>query len=345
LLPLSDRRAQRYSDHGYQVGLLAQFGHIFRDWSNYGRRTCLSDLVPAVAEWERNLARPLARRSARRYVALATADRLRTIGDYYLTGIAEKLEDARHHAVVRMRLSDGKVLLHWDQKACYPRLDPDDAREDAARFSRRAIPKLLELASAGASLHYAVFTLPNFVPGELRVGMKKISKRFARLVRRCKAGEIKGCEGVIGALSVLEAPASASHDWNVHLNVVLVNKGPWLDYRALRAAWHWNVEVRRIPPELDKVEAALREIVKYSVQTVASKSQAKADAGPMPKFPSGCMRSVNSAGPAPTARSTGCQRPNLSTPLNSLTSGRSPGIAAAATWRTFLFLTRYRVIS
>ena len=237
-------------------------------------------LTAHAAEARRATQRKLAGFSKRAVVREAVLARLDVLNQYVgydrqLFALLDRMRFARHSFTLAVRRSDGKCLRQWDQKSGDARLDPDDAREEAARFSRRVSPAVEKLIAGGARVTYAVFTMPNFAPGELRRGCRTIYRRFSGFLRRCKRGKVPGCSGIRGAAVVLEAPLGAGRDWNVHLNVLLVHDG-FIDYRALRAAWHWNVELKPVVPTQSGVASALREIIKYSVQSVAEKSAAKA---------------------------------------------------------------------
>lgn len=240
-------------------------------------------LTAHAAEGRRSTQQKLdgfSRRALVRAAVLARLQRLHAYVGYDRTlfDLVDRMRMARREFTIAVRLSDGKRLRQWDQKSGDARLDPDDAREEAARFSRRVSPAVEKLIEGGARVTYAVFTMPNFAPGELRRGCATIYRRFSSFLRRCKRGKVPGCRGIRGAAVVLEAPLGARRDWNVHLNVLLVHDG-FIDYRALRAAWHWNVELKPVTPTQAGVASALREIIKYSVQSVAEKSASKAGGG------------------------------------------------------------------
>lgn len=174
-----------------------------------------------------------------------------------------RLRSARLRGCYGYSLSASKWVVMWDDKAGLSRLCPDDAREEAMRLRRRVQGKLEELQAAGRTLTYAVFTLPNFAPGKLRAGMAQIFKRFKALLKRTDAIE--------GSLAVLEAPLGQSRDWNVHLNVIAVTRG-LLDYKRIRALWHWNVEFRKLSNAPGAIGGALTELIKYAVAATSAKS-------------------------------------------------------------------------
>lgn len=248
-----------------------------------------SALIAHSAEARRALEKKLDGFTRRALVREQVLARLRVLRHYVgfdrqLDALLDRMQHARQEFTISRRLSDGKLLRQWDQKSGDARLDPDDAREEAARWSRRVSPAVESMIAAGDRVTYAVFTMPNFAPGELRRGCRTIYRRFSGFLRRCKRGKVPGCSAIRGAAVVLEAPLGARRDWNVHLNVLLVHKG-FIDYRALRAAWHWNVELQPVVPTQAGVANALREIIKYNVLSVAEKSADKAAARRSPAPP------------------------------------------------------------
>lgn len=196
--------------------------------------------------------------------------------DPSIARLVEKLRLARRTGTYMYNRETGKLRVIADDKAELPLLCPDDAREEAARLQRRYVPTLAAWRNSGKALHYAVFTTPNAPPGKLRAEMVSIVKRFTKIFRRGRSfPEVKG------ALLTLEAPLAADRNWNVHINVLLMCDG-FLDYEKLRAAWHWNVEIDRVRPKErsdesyeDAVRRTLRELVKYPVQAMPTKSEEK----------------------------------------------------------------------
>lgn len=196
--------------------------------------------------------------------------------DPSIARLVEKLRLARRTGTYMYNRATGKIVTIVDDKAGLPLLCPDDARDEASRLQRRYVPTLAAWRNSGKALHYAVFTTPNAPPGKLRAEMVSIVKRFTKIFRRGR-----GFPEVKGALLTLEAPLAADRDWNVHLNVLLMCDG-FLDYEKLRAAWHWNVEIDRVRPNErgeesyeDAVRRTLRELVKYPVQAMPTKSEEK----------------------------------------------------------------------
>ena len=96
-------------------------------------------------------------------------------------------------------------------------------------------------------------------------------------------GEIQiagGGELVVEAVAAVARGWSRSGDaptrggtWNIHLNVILVTKGFFIDYGALRRAWgDLNIECRRIGGTPIEAACALRECIKYAALAVSEKS-------------------------------------------------------------------------
>jgi hypothetical protein len=278
-----ERAEQAHVERELQALEGREFGRFYTDPETGEARTW-TDLAPLAVNVAREAGQRLERYSERARVRQAIVDRLHGMdfsyrSQPYLDRIIGRMMVARTSATLAVRLSDQKRLIRWDTKTGNSRLDPDDAREEAQRFSKRLMPRLLELQRQGARLTYAVFTVPNVAPGELRRGCTRTLGRLGRFLRRARAGEYPGIGGqILGAAAVLEAPLSESRDWNVHVNVILAHRG-FIDFGELRRLWHWNVEFRPIKSGPRYLEAALREVIKYSVQAVTAKSAEHAEDG------------------------------------------------------------------
>lgn len=196
------------------------------------------------------------------------------VADPRLEKVPMQLREARQKGLVMYRPSDRKFITIWDTKAGIPLLCPDDAREEAMRVQRRYVPTLAAWRNDGKALHKIVLTVPNFAPGKLHEGMRAIFKRFNKIILKSgRFPEIKG------ALVVLEAPLGETRDWNVHLNVILMCDG-FLEYQKLRDLWLWTFNARRIRGDsVEDIEKELREIIKYPVQAMPSKSAEHAAGG------------------------------------------------------------------
>jgi hypothetical protein len=199
-----------------------------------------------------------------------------TRADPSIARLVEKLRLARRTGTYMYNRASGKIVTIVDDKAGLPLLCPDDARDEAARLQRRYVPALAEWRNSGKALHYAVFTTPNAAPGKLRGEMVSIVKRFTKIFRRGR-----GFPEVKGALLTLEAPLGGGRDWNVHVNVLLMCDG-FLDYEKVRRAWHWDVHLERVRADRfdgetyeDAVRRSLRELAKYPVQAMPTKSEEK----------------------------------------------------------------------
>ncbi len=192
---------------------------------------------------------------------------------------------------------DGHHVVAWDAKCDVGVLCPHEAREETQRLAKRYLPKLCEHIGHGMRLYYAVFTMPNFQPGELKRGQKLIYKRFKSILKKKRPKKLGGGPlfPIRGAISVLEAPLAYDLTWNVHLNVIMVCD-KYLNYEKLRKFWHWNVDIqdeqamRRttesrmlwksqqsgnpMPPITRELvlEQAMLELIKYTIQTVSEKS-------------------------------------------------------------------------
>jgi hypothetical protein len=207
-----------------------EFGRLFPDPQG-GETRSYTDLAPLAAVVQSETVQRLERYSERARVRWAIVSRLQAMSrehqaQPYLDKLICRMREARSSATVAVRVSDQKRLIRWDNKTGIARLDPDDAREEAARFSKRLMPRLLDLQRQGARLTYCCFTVPNVAPGELRSGCRRTLARLGGLLRRALAGEFPQLGGqVLGAAAVLEAPLAARRAWNLPLNLLLVHKG------------------------------------------------------------------------------------------------------------------------
>lgn len=199
--------------------------------------------------------------------------------------------------------------LLWTGRAGLVKLCPDDARNEGQRVSKMYGERLKLCDDGGYVLRYAVFSLPNYPQHHLGSGIDEIKKLFkerithalrAPVIERDRRGRPRSRttarnmrdEGrlfpdLVGALCCIEAPLSGrylegdfSNAWNVHLNAILVFRKsadqPFgrPDYEPIRAAWGADVHFAMIPQgDSDATAAALRECIKYPLQTVATKSQ------------------------------------------------------------------------
>jgi hypothetical protein len=255
-----------------QVRAAGQFGNVYEDELTQQRRSYLSlipDTIRASAQLELDLPAYSERAEIRRRLADKIEREVLPLHcPRWLERYPEKLRSARRTGCFGLRRDTGRPIIYWDEKAGLSRVCPDDAREEAQRLKRRVLDPLQAAQSSGAALDYAVFTTPNAEPGKLRQEMKAIYRRFRKLLP--KFPQIKG------ALCVLEAPLGQARDWNVHLNVIFVSRG-FVNWGELRAAWHWNMEIRRLPKAPGAIAGALAELIKYAVAATVSKSQEKAE--------------------------------------------------------------------
>lgn len=214
-----------------------------------------------------------ARKAVARYIEMTVAP---ACADPDVRKLPARLREARQTGTIMYRKQDQKFITMWDQKAGLPLLCPDDAREEAMRVQRRVVPAVMKaLEQKGARAYSCVFTQPNDAPGQLRAGMRRLSKRFNAFIRKCKRDQSLP---ILGAYAVMEAPLGGYRTWHPHLNVILITSG-WFDYAKLRELWRCNVHVERLVGSQDSIEAALRELIKYSVRSVPEKSHAKAHSG------------------------------------------------------------------
>jgi hypothetical protein len=265
-----DDRFKHRFEEVYEAG---EFGAVFTD--ELGATRSYASLIPTAAKVQQEFTRDLAGYSERAADRQALADciagtQLRS-GWYppWAENYPLRLRTARRSGCLGIELATGRRIVYWDNKAGLSRLCPDDAREDAMRLIRRYLPELVKLQASGHRLTYAVFTTPNAPPGKLREAMAAIFRRFKHVSK--KFPQLKG------ALCVLEAPLGRERDWNVHLNVLLVTTQEFFDWRELRKAWHWNVELKLLPQDDEEaIRKALAEIIKYAIKATPSKSAEKA---------------------------------------------------------------------
>lgn len=193
--------------------------------------------------------------------------------DPRLQRMPAELVTARRSGTTSYRPADDRYIRMYDLKAGLRLLCPDDSREESDRLYRRYAGQLLEWMEPGSShqVHYLVLTCPHARPGLLARRMRGLIKRARKVL-----GEFP-C--VTGALFVLEAPLSEARNWNVHLNVIVTTDGSFFDYGRLRARWRWQLEAQRLRGGEEALRGAVRELLKYSVQAIPTKSAEKLASG------------------------------------------------------------------
>lgn len=196
----------------------------------------------------------------------------------WLDTLANRLRNCRQRGTLA-QMSNGKTVVLWDSKCGQSRLCPDEARNETHRLIEIygiAIPSYLR-KKPGSRLYYATLTLPNFPDGRLRYGLENIYRRWNKLRKSRRNGKLR-FPSLKGALCVVEAPRSARGDWNVHMNVFFV-ADDYFSFSDLRAAWHWNLDIKQVDADPGKITSALREAIKYAVEITPSKSMRKAESG------------------------------------------------------------------
>ena len=210
-----------------------------------------------------------------------------------LYDLAVKLRDCRKEGPIGLKPGGGFIRV-YDDKCSDVKLCPHESRQETQRLMQRYIPAVREWKQAhrGNAFQFAVFTLPNYEPGDLAAGKKDIMDRFAKLRER------KCMENVAGGLVIQEDPLSARGDWNVHLNVILLVDGHF-DWAAVREAWGGNIHFEGEDglrsktrqklhqrgqdaagmDDLDVLTHAFMELAKYAGAPASSKSAQKADDG------------------------------------------------------------------
>lgn len=189
--------------------------------------------------------------------------------DPRLQRMPAELVTARRSGTTSYRPIDDRYVRMYDHKAGLRLLCPDDSREESDRLYRRYSPRLLEWMEPGSShqVHYIVLTCPHARPGLLAKRMRGLITRARKVLSEFKC--------VTGSVFVLEAPLSAARKWNVHLNVIVTTDGSFFDYGALRARWRWQLEAQRLSGGEEALRGAVRELLKYSVQAIPTKSAEK----------------------------------------------------------------------
>ena len=278
MLDASDVRADRYQ----QPLQAAEFGALFTDHTTgeiHSYASMIESASKAAAQFELNLEHHNDRAKMRGLLAEKIAREVVPVCPMpFIAKMPDKLLNARKSGTFGVHMVSGKGIVLWDDKASLSRLCPDDAREEASRLQRRYVPAVEEAWKDGCHVQYAVFTMPNFAPGELAKGMKQIYDRFRALLKKKDADGNLLFPEIEGALCVLEAPMAWDRTWNVHLNVMLVVRG-FCDYAKLRRLWHWNVEFKKLPTgDVEHLRKSFRELIKYAVQATSEKSSEKGEA-------------------------------------------------------------------
>lgn len=202
----------------------------------------------------------MSRRADRRSLELALADKLEMCGsllDSDVWKLSASMRLCRQQGVIGVVPGREGYQVAWSHKCGSVRLCPDEAREEAQRLDnkyREAIQDWLS-ASRTRSVHYSVFTLHNFRPGDLARGKKYIFEKFKPIFDQFPS--------IKGAVVSEEDPLSKHNDWNLHLNVLFLVEGS-LDYGAVRAWWGSNIHFQLVKHE--KIGDSLRELIKYSVK-------------------------------------------------------------------------------
>jgi hypothetical protein len=179
------------------------------------------------------------------------------------------LVHARRSGTTAYNPETDRYVRYYDAKAEKPLLCPDDSREEGSRLYRRYAPQLAEWMDPGSGhqVHYVVLTCPHARPGLLARRMRGLITRARKVLAEFRC--------VTGALIVLEAPLSAARKWNVHLNVIVTTDGSFFDYERLRHRWRWQLDAQRLAGGEEDLRRAISELLKYAVQTVATKSAEK----------------------------------------------------------------------
>lgn len=204
-----------------------------------------------------------------------------TSADPSLVKMVERLRAARMSGTKQFNPGTGRMITMWDDKAELARLCPDDSREESDRMSRRYLPMMVRWSGNGTKMRQrwrtvqsCVFAPRNYPAGQLDAGQRDCWSSFVKtIIHPSKAllRQYPTLRSIKGALCTMESPLSANHDWNVHLNVILLCDG-YLDWTELQAAWGSSLFVREVKGTEEEVAGALRELIKYAVRAVPEKS-------------------------------------------------------------------------
>ena len=241
--------------------------------------------------------------NARREAEHALADYIEAISEEY-AGLVARLRSCRMSGVVG-RKPDGSFIATWDEKCSLVRLCPDEARTETARVVHAYVPEIRRWISRKPNrrVYFAVFTAANAQPGELAGAKQLLFEQFKDWLRHqyeacplvlgehgfehARRRRLPAFPQISGALVVEEDPLSASGDWNVHLNVLLL-ADDWVDFGEARDVWGANLHIRPVDP--GNLTHAVLELIKYATQTVPTKSAEKrarraSDAPAMTEWP------------------------------------------------------------
>lgn len=249
------------------------------DWQFWGSAEGTLPADDVVAE----LSPELAARAQRREAEHALAD--------YLESKVLPVEPSMARVINKARMCrtsgycgwlDGQATIAWDSKCGDVHLCPDESREETARLIRRYVEHMAGWIGA-SPLHrgfYAVLTWPNAPRGDLKVAKAAAFAHFARWLKK-----FPNCKG---ALVCQEDPLSAAHDWNVHLNVILLWSGR-CNWEELREEWNHWAHIQLL--DKDGLTGTMRELVKYSAKLVRQERDKRApgdddeSAPPMVEWP------------------------------------------------------------
>lgn len=228
--------------------------------------------------------------NARRVAEHALADYIESL-DFPPPDLVKRLRSCRMRGAVG-RKPDGRFIVAWESKCSLGRLCPDEARAETLRLIEKYVHDIRIWISRkpGRRVHYGVFTARNVPPGELAAEKRRLFDHFKAWLAheyhacpleptgdgyaRTRRRKLAAFPQVQGALVVQEDPLSASDDWNVHLNVLLLTEGRF-DYGEARELWGSNLHFQVIEP--GNLTRAVLEVVKYATQIVPTKSADKRD--------------------------------------------------------------------
>lgn len=208
--------------------------------------------------------------------------------------LARRLRSCRQSGSLGVRhKTDGSIkpVILWDKKCNLNRLCPDESREEQRRLDSRYRQPIIDWKNARPGrrqIQKGVLSPPNVSVESFGYEYKReFYRRLSLWLKDDAQNAIKGC------LATMEDPLSWRHDWNLHLNVVLLVDG-FFDWKAANESYkkifldlfpgyedeHFQCEFRAL--KNDEIEDELREVIKYPVKLIPSTADQKKGDSPAP---------------------------------------------------------------
>lgn len=222
--------------------------------------------------------------------------------------LVEKMRMCRLQGVAGLKPDGGKITM-WDFKCNLGKLCPDEAHSERKRVSSHYAGDIVRWSKRRERrrLQKWVLSPPNVEPGQLKeekqaaiermkdfllgdvqacpVQWRKRSDRvlwddgscrYATI--RSRKSRMKRFPSIKGMLMSQEDPLSKHHNWNVHLNLLLLIDGR-LDWKEVRSEWGADAKFQTISKTDDDVVAQIGEMIKYAAEIVGVKSEEKYASG------------------------------------------------------------------